>query len=151
MFDEMIATGTKIPTTVTTPHPIKQYSFESNPKMSEGFPVYHSSSTTISNSLMGNSVDSYPVNQTNYNTPFSGGLKYDSSLNVDSGFIKRRGSASDLELSSTPKYSPAVTPRSSKTKSMFLADNDMSEDGEVSSGGQEVAEIISRSYENSPL
>ncbi|CAG7817137.1 unnamed protein product [Allacma fusca] len=43
-----------------------------------------------------------------------------------------------------------------RVKSMFLTSGGSdaetySEDGEVSSGGQEVAEIISRSYENSPM
>jgi hypothetical protein len=73
--------------------------------------------------------------------------------NKQSSAFFRRGSTSDLELSAAllhPKISPVFAKRNIQTRSMYV-NNDESEDGEVSSGGQEVAEIISRSYENSPV
>ncbi|ODM89864.1 hypothetical protein Ocin01_16818 [Orchesella cincta] len=71
---------------------------------------------------------------------------------------KRRSSVSEVELSAkTANRSPLVS-RSEKVRSLFISGGGshydaetLSEDGEVSSGGQEVAEIICRSYENSPV
>lgn len=82
---------------------------------------------------------------------------YENSVGRCSNNDQRRGSASDLELSGAANNSPLMS-RSEKVKSMFISRNryhgdtdNLSEDGEVSSGGQEVAEIICRSYENSPV
>jgi len=61
-----------------------------------------------------------------------------------------------LPQSLLPSSNPIPMVRNNiRVKSMFVShsadNNDLSEDGEVSSGGMEVAEIISKSYENSPL
>lgn len=123
MFDKLIAVGGKPPTPL--------------PSTITGFPVLHSSSAVIPSHRGLSKV----IQGT---TP---GCR-------QSAFFPRRGSTSDIELNLNPvKLSPVMTParRSSKTRSLYVNNDELSEDGEVSSGGQEVSDIISRSYENTPM
>jgi hypothetical protein len=146
MFDKLIGTGTKAPSAAPTPYPTTSVH-----EMS--FPIHHSSSAQISSATQMNYFNHKNSSAFNNNVMIGQFHQLDpgnaENVPLDQGLMKRRGSTSDLELSSTPKYSP-VMGRDSKTKSVFVSD-DGSEDGEFSSGGQEVSEIISRSYENSPM
>lgn len=82
------------------------------------------------------------------------------------GCNNRRGSGSEMEMPQHQQHLGAghhqspILCRPDKVKSMFISSRSgyhhcdpetLSEDGEFSSGGQEVAEIICRSYENSPM
>jgi len=175
MFDKLITMPGKVSSSAaTTPYPTS-----GGMHGMKSFPMNHSSSGVISSSTP-LPLDAYPqsnnMNQESSTTLYGNQGPYTMNPNshgpvlegVDNRLLpycmtgvveegldqslsqRRRGSTSDLELSSTPKYSPVPAKRNSKSRSMFVSD-DGSEDGEVSSGGQEVSEIISRSYENSPM
>lgn len=149
MFDKLIAVGVKAP---SSPYPVQ----DGVATEAKRFPMSHSSSGIISSS-------SIPISQrvSSMSKNVRGNLHQGAiekaqgnvAQNQHTSAFQRRGSTSDLEvhLSIPSKYSPVASKRSFKARSLYVNNDELSEDGEVSSGGQEVNEIISRSYENSPV
>ncbi|XP_035716398.1 uncharacterized protein LOC110860684 isoform X3 [Folsomia candida] len=166
LFDKLIAVGGKQPVSSSScaPTPLL-LPVSAIPVVSSssktGFPVIHSSSAVMASTtgLVPQGRSSFLPMKIQQPRVITEDRAVIGPVKNNSAFFTRRGSTSDLELN-PPKYSQqkfmvatasTATTRSSKTRSMYVNNDDLSEDGEVSSGGQEVADIISRSYENSPV
>lgn len=132
--------------------------------------------TTINYNPMRSASNSQFGTKSQYGSSSGLDSSYDNLNNISSPKYRRRSSISDSTPSAAinnaiqqkqqqHQRSKAIPfdntnnnksdSRNNKSKSLFLAHSwepeYLSEDGEVSSGGQEVSEIISKSYDNSPM